>query len=116
MFNLRKENALLIEEQQGRVIKNPCNERGLYVRERLPLVDCHVCYVAATMVEGYTQCEVERAARARKLYHNLYVENVRNVKVWLRFNQCKNVPILVKDVNLAEKIYKTDVATCNGKL
>ena len=81
----------------------------------MSLVDCHVSYVAATTVEGYTQREVECAARARKLYHYLSAKNIQNVKVWLRYNQCKNVPILVEDVNLTEKIYKTEVAAWKGK-
>ena len=72
-------------------------------------------YVLATSIEGYTPREIERAARDRKLYHDLSAENIRNVKVWLRSNQCKNVPILVDDVNLAEKIYLADVATLKGK-
>ena len=76
----------------------------------------HVCYVASMTVEGYTQREVEQAVRARKLYHDLSAENVRNVKVWLRSNQCKNVPISVDDVNLAENIYKTEVGSLKGNI
>ena len=49
------------------------------------------------------------------MYHDLSVENMRNVKLWLRSNQAKNLPVLVDDVNLAEKIYKADVATLKGK-
>ena len=32
----------------------------------------------------------------------------------MRSNQSKNAPVSVEDVNLAEKIFKTDVATCKG--
>ena len=79
----------------------------------------HVCCVSAATVKGYTQHEVEcaaHAASARKLYQDLSTENVRNIKVWLRSDQSKNVNILVEDVKLAEKIYKTDVETCNEKI
>ena len=70
----------------------------------------------ATTIEGYTPREVERASRARKLYHDLSAESISNIKVWLRSNQANNVPISIDDVNLAGKIFKTDVATCKGKM
>ena len=114
-FDSHIENAFVIRDHQDRVARYPVDERGLYVREMLPPVDCYVSYVHATSIEGYTPREVERAARARKLYHDLSAENIRNVKVWLRSNQAKNVPISVDDVNLAEKIYLADVATLKGK-
>ena len=91
------------------------DERGLYIRESLPPIDYYVAYVLATSIEGYTPREVERAARERKLYHDLSSENIQHVKVWLRSNQAKNVPIYVDDVNLAEQIYKVDLATLKGK-
>ena len=84
------------------MVRYPVDERGLYIRESLPPVDCYVSYVLATTIEGYTPREVERVARARKLYHDLSAENIRNVKVWLRSNQENNVPASVDDVNLAE--------------
>ena len=82
-FNLRKENAFLIEDHKGRIQKYPVDERGLYFRKILLPVNCYVGYVMETSVEGYTPREVERADQARKLYHDLSAENIRNVKVWL---------------------------------
>ena len=82
-FDSDVKNAFIIKDQQNRVARYPVDERGLYVREILPPVDCYVSYVLATSIEGYTPREVERAARARKLYHNLSAENIRNVKVWI---------------------------------
>ena len=99
-------NSFIVKDQEGRTVKYPCDSRGLYVREVLPPVDCHVSYVLTTSVEGYTDREVGRAARARKLYHDLSAENNRNVKVWLRSNQCKNVPVTVENIDLAEKFTK----------
>ena len=49
-FNSQEENAFLIEDQEGYIHKYPVDERGLYVREVLPLVDCYVGYVLATSV------------------------------------------------------------------
>ena len=105
----------MITDLVGRVIRYPCDERGIYVRDHLPLVNCHVSHVNVTSIEGYTQCKIERDGRARKLYHDLSAEKIRNLEVWLRSNQAKNVPVSVKDVNLAEKCFKTGIATCKGK-
>ena len=72
-------------------------------------------FLIVTTIEGYTPREIERAAQARKLYRDLSAENVRDLKVWLRSNQCKNVHISADNVNLSEKIYKADVAALKGK-
>ena len=58
---------------------------------------------------------MQRAVRARKLYHDLCEENERNVKFWLRSNQAKNVPVSTEHINLAEEMFKVDVATGKGK-
>ena len=92
-FDSGVENSFVVTDLVGQVIQYPCNKRGIYVREHLPPVNFHVSFVNATSIEGYTQCKIERSGRARKLYHDLSVENIRNVKVWLRNNQAKNVPV-----------------------
>ena len=111
-FDSEVENSFVMDDLVGWVIRYLCDERGLYVRKHLPPVNCHVLSVSATSIEGYTQCKIERVGRARKLNHDLSAEKIGNVKVWLRSNQAKNVPVSVEDVNLAEKVFKTDVATC----
>ena len=63
-FDSEKEKSFIVKDQEGRTVKYPCDSRGLYVRETLIPVDCHVSYVLATSVEGYTDREVGRAARA----------------------------------------------------
>ena len=78
-------------------------------------VDSHFYLVMASRIERYTLREVERFVRVRKLYHDLSAKNVRNVNVWLRSNQRKNVPISVEDINISEGIYKTEVKTLNGE-
>ena len=100
----RKENEFLIKDHQGRVVRYPVDKRGLYIQQKLPPVDCHVFYVFDTTIECYTPCKVEGAARARKLYYDLSAENIINVKIWLRSNQAKNLPISVDDVNFAERL------------
>lgn len=115
-FNSHEENCFYVTDLSGRTTRYPCDERGLYVKEVQAPIDCCVygqCHV--TTVEGFTQRGVERSARARKLYHDLSAENVGNLKVWIRSNLAKNVPVLVEDIDLAERIFKADVATCKGK-
>lgn len=38
-----------------------------------------------------------------------------NIKVWLRSNQAKKVPVSVEYVNLTENIFESDVENCKGK-
>ena len=50
------------------------------------------------------------------MYHDLHAETVENLKVWLRSNVGKKVPIAMEDVDLMMKIYgRNDVATLKGK-
>ena len=94
-FDSRVENCFTVTDiHHGRVTRYPCDERGLYVRAK------NISH--ATTVEGFTQREVDRAVRARKLYHDLCAKNVSNVKMWIRSNQEKNVPVSVEDLNLVE--------------
>ena len=55
MFNLKEENLFLIEDHQGREIKYPCYERGMYVPDGLPPLNCHICYAVAIVVEMLQQ-------------------------------------------------------------
>ena len=70
-FDSDIENYFIVTDLVGRVTRYPCDERRLYVLVHLPPVNCHVSFVNATTVEGYTQREVERESRAWKLYHDL---------------------------------------------
>ena len=99
------DNAFYVTDQEKRTIRFPCNEQGLYMLEKDVSQDKKTKRhtVMATVIEGYTPREVARAKRARKLYHDLHAETVSNLKVWLRSNMGKNVPVSFKDVDLMEK-------------
>ena len=75
-FDSEVDNSFVVSGLVDQVIQYLCNERGLYVREHLPPVDCHVSFVNATSIEGYRQGVIERAGRERKLYHYLSAENI----------------------------------------
>lgn len=102
-FDSEKEKIFIVTNLEGRVVKYPCDDCGLYLRYMLPPFDCYVSYFNSTTVEGYTQHKVEHSGRERKVYHDLSAENKRNVKVWLRSNQAKNAPISVEEINLEKK-------------
>ena len=54
-------------------------------------------------VEGFTRREVERAIRARRLYHSLTAQDVGELQVFLRQNIMRNCHVTAEDVRLAEK-------------
>ena len=70
---------------------------------------------AGTHIEGFTPREVEKAKRVRKLYHDLNAPSIASLKVWIRQNMAKNIPVSFSDVDLAEKIFGADVPTLKGK-
>ena len=117
MFDSNIENYFYFMNRRGRTVRYECDERGLYVRRHLPPIDCYVyqyqCHV--TSIGGFTQHNIERSSRARKLYHDLSAENVADVKILVCSNITKNVPVSVEDLNLVEEIYKADVENCKEK-
>ena len=66
-------------------------------------------------VEGYTRREVERAARARRMYHSLTAPDIAELKKFIRQNIMQNFPVTTEDIILAEKIFGRDVPTLKGK-
>ena len=102
------DNAFYVTNQDKRTIRFPCNEQGLYMLEKdfSPGKKTKRHTVMATVIKGYTPREVARAKRARKLYHDLHVETVSNLKAWLRSNMGKNVPVSFEDVDLMEKNFR----------
>ena len=66
-------------------------------------------------VEGYNRREVERAARARRMYHSLTAPDIVDLKRFIRQNIMKNCPVTTEDVTLAERIFGRDVPTLKGK-
>lgn len=63
-------------------------------------------------IEGFTPREVEKAKRVRKIYRDL---NALCLKIWIRQNMEKYVPVSFVDTDLVEKIFKADVPTIKEK-
>ena len=71
------ENAFLVTSPEGITTKYACNRKGLYA-----LVEDEECH----QLEGFTQREIARAKRAKKLYYDLDTPTLEDLKVWLRSN------------------------------
>jgi len=124
-YDSEKEDAFVVHIG-NKPIKFRANQQGLYVFE---FPKSYVDYVEhkntsntgvclqtnATQVEGYTNRQVERADRARKLYHMLGAPTMANMKAVLRQNLLRNCPMTTKDVNLAEETFGPDISTLKGR-
>ena len=97
------ENLFLVTSPDGEEIKFSCDKKGLYVL-------AHV-----NQIEGFTDREVQRAERAKRLYYNLDAPSLSELKHWVRTNQGKNVPVSYEDIKLLERMEKCDVPTVKGK-
>ena len=114
-IDTRQENCFVVTPKKGVDVRFPCDERGLYVRESTSPTDCCVYNYAGTHIEGFTPREVEKAKRVRKLYHDLNAPSIASLKVWIRQNMAKNIPVYFSDFDLAEKIFGANVPTLKGK-
>jgi hypothetical protein len=65
--------------------------------------------------EGHTQREFDRARKARTFYHVVGSPIIQNNKAIIWMNTFKNCPVIVADVDLAEKIFGPDLGTIKGK-
>ena len=70
--------------------------------------------VHTTEVEGFTQREVDRAKKCRKLLHDLSAPSYADLRKLLRMNLLKNCPVSHENVVLAQRIFGKDVAVLKG--
>ena len=78
----------------------------------------HDTDLLATVKENagfYTAQQRKDAKRARELYHILGTPNVPTFKSMLQMSVIKNCPVTSDHIDIAEKIFRTDVATLKGK-
>ena len=66
-------------------------------------------------IEGFSNREISRATKARRLYHQLDSPSQQALKNLLRQNIIRNCDIVQKNIALTEKIFGPDVATLKGK-
>ena len=63
----------------------------------------------------FTDRQIERAKAARKLYHALGTPSLNDFKSIIKTNAIKNLPVTLDDINIAEKIFGTDIGALKGK-
>jgi hypothetical protein len=67
-------------------------------------------------VEGFTDKQVERATRAREVYHTAGAPGIRAFRIAVRSGLFKNCNITESDITLAEKIYGPGSSVLKGKM
>jgi hypothetical protein len=64
---------------------------------------------------AFTDCQFQRAKKARELYHALGTPSMADFKAIICMNAIKNNPGSLDDINTAEKIFGTDIGQLKGK-
>ena len=125
-YDSKVEDAFIVEVN-GEDVKFTANDQGLYVfhfkKTYIDNVKKHNKKITGVQhlqsmkkqLEGFTKREVERADRARKFYHMVGAPTLENLKMVIRQNLFKNCPVTSQDVNLAEKIFGSDISTLKGR-
>ena len=122
-FDSSVENVFLVH-QPDKIVKFKCTPEGLYMYRvdkdyKKSLKEMGSSNFVTTLSEnwkGYTDQQYDRAKTARKLYHIIEMPTVENVKALLHMNAIQNCPVMVKDVKMAERIFRPDMPSLKGKL
>ena len=125
-YDSNAEDAFIVEVN-GRDVKFAANKQGLYVfnftqtyldnvkKKNKQITGGQHMQSVKKQLEGFTKREVERADQARKFYHMVGAPTLENLKMVIRQNLFKNCPVTTQDVNLAEKIFGSDISTLKGR-
>ena len=65
---------------------------------------------------NYITSKFEREKQALQLYHIIRTPTVQKIKLLLRIYTTVNCTIIMKDVDIAEKIFGTDIRILKGKI
>jgi hypothetical protein len=65
--------------------------------------------------KNFTARQVERAKKARQVYHALGTPSLRDYKVIVSLSQIRNMQVTLEDVDLAENIFGPDIGALKGK-
>ena len=116
-FDSNEEDAFLVHKNDGSVLKFIKSKKGLYYydvrnakrKETLLLnsVDDNETL--------FSKRQLKRAKLAMKIYGMVGRPGYQSFKQMIRSNLLKNCPIVVKDVDIAEKVYGVSVAALQGR-
>ncbi len=118
-YDSGKEQSFLIYNKGDRskpVAKYTKDNHGLYV------LDMSITGVSNPVINSieenkmfYTNRQIDRAKAARDLYHAIGSPSIQDYRTVIRTNQIKNCPITTVDIDIAERIFGTDIGTLKGK-
>ena len=135
-YDSKADDSFTIQLPDGNVIKFSPGKSGLYAftpaqfafytqmvdssthrNREVPRNDVDVTMIQ-TVEENkkyYTKRQLDDANKARELYHILGAPSTPAFKSMIRMNQIKDCPVTIDHINIADKIYGTDVSTLKGK-
>jgi hypothetical protein len=117
-YDSRKENAFVVELPH-KSIKFTLVQPGLYKycprKCNQPAVPGSFIQTVEENKKFYTEREVQRARKARELYHALGSPSLKDFKAIITMNGIGNNPVTIEDIGIAEKIFGADVGTLKGK-
>ena len=121
-YDINKEDAFIATHRKtGEVVRFKRNHEGLY---HVPFSDNYdkLVQTRSSHIEtiqgnakAFSKREVERARRARELFHILGTPSLDNYKAIIRANMIRNCPVTITDIDNAERIYGPSVAALKGK-
>ena len=123
-FDSAVDNAFHIHTDQG-IIKFKKNAANLYehrpstikksgTTDQAIIPYNHVQTVEENM-KMYTPRQIQQAKAARDLLASLGTPSIQDMKTAITTNSIRNVPITVKDIEIAEQIFGPDLGTLKGK-
>jgi hypothetical protein len=116
-FDSEKEDAFIDHTDKGNM-NFKCNPEGLYtfeVSDKYLQKESHLINTVKENRVGYTQRQFEQAKKAQELYHIVGTPIIETFKTLLKMNAVRNCPVTAEDVNIAEKIFGTNMPSLRGK-
>jgi hypothetical protein len=124
-FDSAVENAFNIHTEDG-IIKFQKNTANLYEHrptmikrknehDNTAIVSQNHIQTVEENMKMFTPRQIQQAKAARDLLASLGTPSIRDMKTAITTNSIKNVPITVKDIDLAEQIFGPDLGTLKGK-
>jgi hypothetical protein len=117
-FDSEKEDAFIVHTDKGNV-KFKCNPEGLYtfkVSNNYLKMESRLINTVKENRVGYTQRQFEQAKKAQEFYHIVGTPTIETFKTLLKMNAIRNCPVTTEDVNIANKIFGSDMSSLKGKL
>ena len=116
-YDTSKGQAFIVHVTPKHQVKFELTENGLYAYKPKESTSAN-CFVESVKdnQRDYTERELQRAKRARNLYHSLAVPSIGDFKTIIKMNAISGNPVTLEDVEMAERIYGPSIASLKGKV